>query len=106
MIDPDWVTGHMFGRQEHVRGIRAVRQDMYYFNKMFMAHTLFPREQTKKFINHLYTTTKPLNINKARDYLKNNSEVIKDEHSWFFNIRRHGIEVFEDKFNYDLSWLK
>ena len=102
-VDPTWRTGHLFGRDSHVQKSRGSRLDMYYFNKLFMAYTLFEPEQAKILDNHLL---KERNPNLARTYLKRNSKAIKLEKKWNDKIRVQGIEVFEDIFGYDLDMFK
>lgn len=105
--DPTWETGHLFGRKEHVDKIRATKQDIIYFNKLYAAHSLMTTSQAK-ILNECLDIggVQILNVNEARLRIKTNRVVIDRERDFFENIKVRDIDIFEERFGYDLKWLK
>lgn len=102
-INPGWTTYHVFDRKEHVTKTRGTQEDKYYFNKLFIAHTLFEKRQTDMLDGHLLDKK---NENTARHIIRKNKKSISLEREWMSKIQIHDYTFFEDKFGYDLSWLK
>jgi len=103
IVDPAWEAGHLFNRWDKVKKTRGRRMDRYFFNKLFAAHTLLTEKQANKLSNYLHKTK---NENWAKSVIKKNRKAIDMERDFNDNIKKRGIEIFEERFGYDLSWLK
>jgi len=104
MVDPRWETGHVFSRQEHVKQSRGSRYDMMYFNKLFMAHSLF--EEREAEILDGWLLKDGLNEGEARKIIRHNEASWRLEKQWNDKIKVNDYTLFEDKFGYDLGFLK
>jgi glycosyltransferase involved in cell wall biosynthesis len=94
-IDPSWETGHIFGRAAHVAKSRGSRWDMYYFNKLFIAHTLFTPEEAKHLDKQLLDNR---NTNLARRTITRNKRAIELEKMYNDSIKREDHTLLEDRF--------
>jgi len=103
MVAPQWETAHMFGRGEHATRVRGKRWDDYYFNKLFIAYTLFPEDQAKILDEHLLKWSTQ---NKARLMIKRNWNAIMLEKQFNDYIKENDIYLFKERFNYAVDWLK
>ena len=97
-VDPRWETSHVFGRGDHVKKVRATQGDKYWWNKLFIAHTLFEPEQAKALDSHLL---KELNQNIARLRIRNNRNAILLEKKWNDKIKTRDYTVFAEMFGYN-----
>ena len=102
-VDPTWETAHVFGRGDHVLTNRAFREDLYYYNKLLIAHSLFTPEQAEVLSNHLKPTR---NVNIAKTLIKRYWDAVMAEKQFNDANKIHGIEIFVDKFGYELDWIK
>ncbi len=97
-VDSDWETAHVFSRPIH----RSFRLNMFYYNKLLIAYSLFPSEQAKIFDDFL---GKGKNENEARMFIKRNWNAIMAEKAFNDANKVHGVEIFANKFGYKLDWL-
>jgi hypothetical protein len=75
MLYPDFKVGHVFGKFDDVYKVRSVRNDIKYWNKLFMCHTLLDddfRDEILAFPHH------SLNLSQAKAYIKQNWDYIQE----------------------------
>jgi glycosyltransferase involved in cell wall biosynthesis len=99
MVDPGWETGHIFGRGNHIKKTRARRMDMYWFNKLYSAHTLFSSEEASILDNHL---PHGRNQNTARTIISRNNNIISHQRDYNNSIKQRDYSIFVDRFGYGL----
>jgi glycosyltransferase involved in cell wall biosynthesis len=102
-VDPQWETGHIFGRMDHVSKVRGTRMDMYYFNKLFMAHTLFSPRDAVKLDRHL---PKIKNVNQARSMIRRNRNAIALERLYNDSIKKDYYEALRDRAGCSINFFK
>jgi len=102
-IDPQWETGHFFGRDDYVAKSRSKRMDMYYFNKLFIAHTLFGQREAEILNQHLLTGR---NENIARTTIDRNWKAIETEKRYNESIKQEGYYILKDRVGTNTNCFK
>jgi len=70
---PDIKAGHIFGRigRKEMSKKRTVRADLHWFNRLFIAHTMFEEDYARELLSF---PKRELNLNLAEKYIKDNWE--------------------------------
>ena len=103
ILDPTWMAGHVYGRDSHIVKTRGTREEMYFFNKLFIARTMLDVRMANALDMFL---GKAKNVNEARHFLRKNKNAWLKEKEWNDKVKVNDFTLFEDKFGYDLSFLK
>jgi len=102
-IDPQWETGHFFGRDSHVAKSRSKRMDMYYYNKLFIAHTLFGEKEAEILDQHLLRTR---NENIARTTIVRNWKAVEIERRYNESIKQESYHILKDRVGTSINCFK
>jgi hypothetical protein len=68
-------AGHIFGRLDDIYAVRAVREDMKWWNRFWVAHTLLDGELKERVLNFPNTE---LNVSLGRSYVRKNWDTIQE----------------------------
>jgi glycosyltransferase involved in cell wall biosynthesis len=74
MMYPDFKVGHCFGRINDIYTVRSVRDDLKFWNKLFVAHTLLDDELRDEVLAWPHHS---LNLSQAKAYIKRNFEYVQ-----------------------------
>lgn len=99
MVDKKLEAAHYYGRS-----VSARRQDLWYYNMLFMAHTMFSDALRDDLVEYLRygdreTKIEKLNVNQARVMIKRHHGLVQAERDYNNYHFKHGLIKNWDKFN-------
>jgi hypothetical protein len=87
MMYPDIKAGHIFGRISDVYKVRSVREDLHYWNRLWVAETMLDDPLKEECLNHLKFCK---NLSEAQAWIKQNWDTVQEVRN---RNKREGILI-------------
>lgn len=77
VMNPDLRAGHLFGRidEKNVDKVRSVREDLHYWNRLWIAHTMLDGELRDDVLGHLVHC---LNLSQAQAWIRQCQNTVQE----------------------------